>query len=100
MHVCLQHDKILALTEAANVDLEPIWAALLAKALEGRNVKELLLSIGSGGGGPATGVATGGATGAGPAAEPEKEEAKEEEKEESDDDMVCTFTVRLQRLFS
>ncbi|KAF6757731.1 60S acidic ribosomal protein P1 [Ephemerocybe angulata] len=30
-------DKINALTSAANVDIEPIWASLLAKALEGKN---------------------------------------------------------------
>jgi len=81
-------DKILALTEAASVELEPIWAALLAKALEGRNVKELLLNVGAGGGGPASTVVAGGTVDAGPAAGPEKEEEKkEEEKEESDDDM-------------
>ncbi|KAF9782141.1 60S acidic ribosomal protein P1 [Thelephora terrestris] len=80
-------DKIIALAGAADVELEPIWAALLAKALEGKNVKELLLNVGSGGGGPAPAVG-GGATGGAPAAAAEKEEEKkEEEKEESDDDM-------------
>lgn len=82
----------MALAEAANVELEPIWAALLTKALEGRNVKDLLLNIGSGGGGPAPAVAAGGTAGAGPAAEPEKVEEKEEEKEESDDDMVRSLS--------
>ncbi|KAI0692577.1 hypothetical protein C8T65DRAFT_699468 [Cerioporus squamosus] len=69
-------DKITALTNAASVELEPIWASLLAKALEGKNVKELLSNVGAGGAGPA-------------AAAPgtEEEEKKEEEKEESDDDM-------------
>ncbi|KAJ7663649.1 hypothetical protein B0H17DRAFT_304474 [Mycena rosella] len=38
-------DKILALTTAAGVDIEPIWATLLAKALEGKNVKEMLSTI-------------------------------------------------------
>jgi len=81
-------DKILALTQAAGVELEPIWAALLTKALEGKNVKELLSNVGSGGGGPAQGVVAGGATGGAPAAAADKEEEKkEEEKEESDDDM-------------
>ena len=86
----LQADKIIALTNAADVELDSIWAALLAKALEGKNVKELLLNVGSGGGGPATAVVTGGATGGAPAAEEKEEEKKEEEKEESDDDMVCS----------
>ncbi|PAV18336.1 60S acidic ribosomal P1 [Pyrrhoderma noxium] len=80
-------DKILALTSAASVEVEPIWASLLAKALEGKDVKELLSNIGSGGGAPAA-VAAGGAPAAGGAAEaPKEEEKKEEEKEESDDDM-------------
>ncbi|KAJ3750866.1 60S acidic ribosomal protein P1 [Lentinula detonsa] len=80
-------DKIVALTSAAGVELEPIWASLLAKALEGKNVKDLLSNVGSGGGAPAA-VATSSAGGAGAAAaEAPKEEEKEEEKEESDDDM-------------
>ncbi|KIK70584.1 hypothetical protein GYMLUDRAFT_281809 [Collybiopsis luxurians FD-317 M1] len=79
-------DKIILLTSAAGVDLEPIWASLLAKALEGKNVKELLSSVGSGGGAPAAAAPAGG-SGAAAAAEAPKEEEKEEEKEESDDDM-------------
>ncbi|CAA7263440.1 unnamed protein product [Cyclocybe aegerita] len=79
-------DKIIALTNAAGVELEPIWASLLAKALEGKNVKELLSNVGSGGGAPAAGAPAAAAGGAA-AAEAPKEEEKEEEKEESDDDM-------------
>lgn len=88
-----QSDKILALTNAASVELEPIWASLLAKALEGKNVKDLLSNVGAGGGAPAAGSApaAGGAGGAAP--EAEKKEEKVEEKEESDDDMVCTFPL-------
>lgn len=44
-------DKLVALTTAAKVELEPIWATLLAKALEGKNVKDLLTNVGSGGAG-------------------------------------------------
>jgi large subunit ribosomal protein LP1 len=81
------------LTTAAGVDLEPIWASLLAKALEGKNVKELLSNVGSGGGAPATGAtAAGGASAAPEAVEETKEEAKEEEKEESDEDMVFSLS--------
>ncbi|EDQ99839.1 60S acidic ribosomal protein P1 [Laccaria bicolor S238N-H82] len=81
-------DRIVALTNAAGVDLEPIWASLLAKALEGKNVKELLSNVGSGGGAPAAGGAVPAAsTGAAAAEAPKEEEKKEEEKEESDDDM-------------
>ena len=84
-----QSDKIVALTSAANVELEPIWASLLAKALEGKNVKELLSNVGSGGAAPAAGASAAAAAGGAAAAEaPKEEEKKEEEKEESDDDMV------------
>ncbi|KAG1811246.1 60s acidic ribosomal protein-domain-containing protein [Suillus subaureus] len=81
-------DKILALTEAASVELEPIWASLLAKALEGKNVKDLLSNVGAGGGVPAVGAPVAAAAGGAAAAEaPKEEEKKEEAKEESDDDM-------------
>ncbi|KAH6868888.1 hypothetical protein BKA70DRAFT_385623 [Coprinopsis sp. MPI-PUGE-AT-0042] len=59
-----QSDKIVTLTNTAGVDLEPIWASLLAKALEGKNIKELLSNVGAGGA----------------AAEAPKEEAKKEEE--------------------
>ncbi|GAA6000888.1 60S acidic ribosomal protein P1 [Rhodotorula paludigena] len=78
-------DKLVAICQAANVELEPIWASLLAKALEGKDVKDLLTNVGSGGAAPAA-AAAGGAAAAG-AAEEKAEEKKEEEKEESDDDM-------------
>ena len=86
----MQSEKILALTNAASVDLEPIWASLLAKALEGKNVKDLLSNVGAGGAGPAAAPAGGAAAGAAAAEAPKEEEKKEEEKEESDDDMVRT----------
>ncbi|KAL8720341.1 MAG: hypothetical protein Q9225_002769 [Loekoesia sp. 1 TL-2023] len=81
-------DKLNSLIKAANIeDVESIWTTLFAKALEGKDVKEMLLNVGSGGG--AAAAPTGGA---GPAAteapaEAAKEEKKEEEKEESDEDM-------------
>ncbi|KAM0333367.1 hypothetical protein ACHAQA_002028 [Verticillium albo-atrum] len=79
-------DKLQTLIKAAKVeDVEPIWTSLFAKALEGKDVKDLLSNVGSGGGAAAAPAAGGAA--AGGAAEEAKEEAKEEEKEESDDDM-------------
>ncbi|KIY44982.1 ribosomal protein 60S, partial [Fistulina hepatica ATCC 64428] len=81
-------EKILTLTSAASVDIEPIWATLLAKALEGKDVKELLLNVGAGGGAPAAGAGPSAAAGGAAAAEEApKEEEKEEKEEESDDDM-------------
>ncbi|KAF8752165.1 60s Acidic ribosomal protein [Rhizoctonia solani] len=64
-------EKIIALTSAAGIELEPIWATLLAKALEGKNVKDLLSNVG-GGGAPAAGAAAPAAAAAGGAA-PQKQ---------------------------
>ncbi|KAM0689750.1 hypothetical protein Q7P36_010621 [Cladosporium allicinum] len=82
-----QADKLQSLISAAKVqDIEPIWTTLFAKALEGKDVKDLLVNVGSGGGAaPAAGGAAPAAGGASDA--PAAEEKKEEEKEESDDDM-------------
>merc|ERR1711964_674546 len=74
-------DKLQTIIKAAKIDdVEPIWTSLFAKALEGKDVKDLLLNVGSGGG--AAAAAAGEA-----AAEETKEEEKEEAKEESDEDM-------------
>ncbi|PGH27547.1 60S acidic ribosomal protein P1 [Polytolypa hystricis UAMH7299] len=78
-------DKLQTLLKAANVqDVEPIWSSLFAKALEGKDLKDILLNVGSGGG--AAAPAAGGAATGGAEAVAEEEE-KEEEKEESDEDM-------------
>ncbi|EPZ31580.1 hypothetical protein ROZALSC1DRAFT_26754 [Rozella allomycis CSF55] len=74
-------DNLLKLTSAAGVEVEPIWASLFAKALEGRDIKDLIFNVGSGSG--AAPVAA--ASGAAPAAA--KEEVKEEEKEETEEEM-------------
>ena len=67
--------------KAAGVaDVEPIWATLFAKALEGKDVKDLLLNVGSGGGAAAAAPAAGGAATGGAAAA--EEAPKEAEKEE------------------
>ena len=69
------------LIKAAGVaDVEPIWATLFAKALEGKDVKDMLLNVGSGGGAAAAAPAAGGATAGGAAAA--EEAPKEEEKKE------------------
>ncbi|QLG72393.1 hypothetical protein HG535_0D01010 [Zygotorulaspora mrakii] len=83
--VQISADKLLTLTGAANVQVEGIWADIFAKALEGQNLKDLLVSFSAGSGAVAATGAAGAASGeAGAEAEEEKEE---EEKEESDDDM-------------
>jgi len=82
-------DKLQTLIKAAKVEeVEPIWTTLFAKALEGKDVKDLLLNVGSGGGAAPAAAPSGGAAAAGgAAAEAAKEEEKPEEKEESDEDM-------------
>ncbi|KAF3933645.1 hypothetical protein ABW20_dc0106555 [Dactylellina cionopaga] len=81
-------EKLQTLLKAASItDVEPIWTSLFAKALDGKDVKDLLLNVGSGGGAAAAGGAPAAAAGGAAAAEETKEEAKEEEKEESDEDM-------------
>jgi large subunit ribosomal protein LP1 len=78
----LQADKLNTLIKAANVaDVEPIWASLFAKALEGKDVKDMLLNVGSGGGAAAAAPAAGAPAGGGAeAAAPAEEEKKEEGK--------------------
>jgi 60s Acidic ribosomal protein len=48
--VFLQGEKIQTILKAANVEVEPYWPGLFAKALEGVNVKELITNVGSGAG--------------------------------------------------
>lgn len=75
----------MTLTKSAGVTgVEPIWAQLFSKALNGQNILELLTQFSAGGAGPA---AAGPAAAASGAAAEEAAEEEEEEKEESDDDM-------------
>ncbi|XP_023026724.2 large ribosomal subunit protein P1-like [Leptinotarsa decemlineata] len=85
--IAVTGEKIQTILNAANVDVEPYWPGLLAKALEGINVRELITNIGCGVGSASSagGAAAPAATAA--ATEPAKEEKKNEEPEESDDDM-------------
>jgi len=82
-------DKLDTLIKAAKVaDIEPIWTQLFAKALEGKDVKDLLSNVGSGGGAAAAGgAAAGGAAAGGDAAAAPEAEKEPEAAEESDDDM-------------
>ncbi|KTW27043.1 hypothetical protein T552_02535 [Pneumocystis carinii B80] len=75
-------DKLQTLVRSAGIKVENIWTSLFAKALEGKNIKELLLNINTGEPTSTTGVPP-----------PQTNETvtneapKEEEKEESDEDM-------------
>nr|ABW90372.1 putative ribosomal protein P1 [Sipunculus nudus] len=79
-------EKLQTLIKAANVDVEPFWPTLFARALSDISIKDLISNVGS----AAAAAPAGGAGGAPAAAEEAKEEKKEEKKEESeesDDDM-------------
>ncbi|KAI5809690.1 60S acidic ribosomal protein P1 [Peziza echinospora] len=81
-------DKLTALVRAAKVEeVEPIWSTLFAKALEGKDLKDLLVNVGSGGSAAAAPSSGGAPAAAGGAPAAEKVEEKVEEKEESDEDM-------------
>ncbi|KAK2749654.1 hypothetical protein FQN57_005876 [Myotisia sp. PD_48] len=80
-------DKLQTLLKAAGVqDVEPIWTSLFSKALEGKDVKDLLLNVGSGGGAAAAAPAAAGGAATATEAEAPAEE-KEGEASESDEDM-------------
>ena len=90
-------NKLNTLIKAAGVpDVEPIWATLFAKALEGKDVKDMLLNVGSGGGAAAAAPAAGGAA-AGGAAAAEAAPA-EEEKEEGTLPTPDLLTIEKQRI--
>lgn len=38
-------DKLQKLLKAAGVDIEPIWSTIFSKALEGKDVKQILTSV-------------------------------------------------------
>ncbi|SCU82351.1 LANO_0B05908g1_1 [Lachancea nothofagi CBS 11611] len=79
-------DSLTTLTKAAGASIDNVWAETFAKALEGKDLKQVLSGFHAAGSGSASaGGASAGAAAAGDAAA--EEEAPEEEKEESDDDM-------------
>jgi large subunit ribosomal protein LP1 len=80
----ISSDNLLALTKAANVEVDKIYADLFSKALEGQDIKALLTNFSAG---AAAAPSVGGAVAGGAAAEEAAEEPEEEAKEESDDDM-------------
>ena len=85
--VAVTGEKIQTILKAANVDVEPYWPGLFAKALEGVNIKDLITKIGSGVGAAPAAAAAAAPAAAAPAAAAKEEKKKESEPEESDDDM-------------
>lgn len=89
--IAITGEKIQTLLKAANVEVEPYWPGLFAKALEGIDVRQIVSNVGAGVGAPAAGGAAPAAAAAAgapaAAAKEEKKEEKKEEEEEEDDDM-------------
>lgn len=86
--VAVTAEKIQTVLKAANVNVEPYWPGLFAKALEGVDVKALISNVGSGvGAAPAAGAPAAGGAAPAAAADKKEEKKKEEEEEEEDDDM-------------
>ncbi|KAG4305850.1 hypothetical protein PORY_000760 [Pneumocystis oryctolagi] len=84
-------DKLQTLAKSAGIQVESIFTSLFAKALEGKNIKELLLNVGTERMAPATGEVSS-STAEKAAAE---EAPKEEEKEESDEDVLFSFIIQI-----
>ncbi|KAI3410972.1 hypothetical protein GPALN_003056 [Globodera pallida] len=84
-------EKLQAMVEVAGVSVEPFWAGLYAKGLQGVDVKALIYNIGSGvGSAPAAAAVVTASSAGGGAAAPaavNEEKKNEESKEELDDDM-------------
>ena len=84
------------LIDSANIEIEPIWTSIFAKALEGKNVGDFLMNVGS----------SVGSSSAAPQQEqsstsaPAKKEEKKEEKDESDDDMGFGNVIFKLKVFS
>ncbi|SCU96039.1 LAME_0F14598g1_1 [Lachancea meyersii CBS 8951] len=78
-------DSLTTLTKAAGASVDNVWAETFAKALEGKDLKQILSGFhAAGAGSAAAGDASAAAAGGEAAAE---EDAPEEAAEESDDDM-------------
>nr|ALS05203.1 60S acidic ribosomal protein P1 [Tortanus dextrilobatus] len=87
--VTVTAEKLTTILKAAEVEFEPYWPGLFAKALESSDLKALITNVGSGVGSAAPAAAAAAPAGDAPAAggAAKKEEKKVEEEEEEDDDM-------------
>ncbi|GCE98816.1 60S acidic ribosomal protein P1-beta [Zygosaccharomyces mellis] len=76
-------DNLLSLSKAAGASVDNVWAEVYSKALEGKDLKEILSGFHNVGSAAAAPAAAGGEAAGGEAAE----EKPQQEEEESDDDM-------------
>ncbi|KAF6013822.1 hypothetical protein HII13_001070 [Brettanomyces bruxellensis] len=82
----LSSENLLKLTHAAGLDMDSVWGNIYAKALEGQDLKKLLINFNISSAAAAPAAASGAAAGEADAAE-EDEEKKEESEEEEEDDV-------------
>jgi large subunit ribosomal protein LP1 len=75
LEIIMQSDKIATLVKSANVNVESYWPSLFAKLAEKRNVGDLIMNIGAGGGAAPIAVSSS-APAAASAAAPAVEEKK------------------------
>ncbi|KAG0675782.1 hypothetical protein C6P40_001474 [Pichia californica] len=80
----ISSENLQTVLTAAGASVDSIWTSVFAKALEGKDLKDILFSMAAAA--PAAGSASAGADGSAGASE-EAAADVEEEKEESDDDM-------------
>ena len=69
IYTFLQSEKLVTILKAANVNVEPFWPSLFAKALSGVNIRDMITNVGSA---AVAAPAAGGAAAGGAAAAPGK----------------------------
>ncbi|KAJ3343581.1 hypothetical protein HDU93_007462 [Gonapodya sp. JEL0774] len=93
-------DKIVKLVEAAGIEMEPIWAKLFSKALEGRDLAATFTNFSSAPAGAAPTIAVPVAAAEPASAEEKKDDkkggkpAKKEEKKEEEEDDDMGFAIK------
>ena len=81
----ISSENLQSVLTAAGASVDSIWTSIFAKALEGKDLKDILFSMAAAA--PAAGAAGAASGAAAGASEEAAAAAEEEEKEESDDDM-------------
>jgi large subunit ribosomal protein LP1 len=86
-NVAITEDKLKTLIQAAGVEVEPIWMTVFARALQGKELKDLLFNFSSASSVAAAPVAAAPAAAAAAAAPAGGDKKKPAPKEESDEEM-------------
>ena len=92
-------EKMTKIIQAAKVNVEAFWPGLFAKALQGRNIGDLICNVGSAPAAAGGAAAAAGGDVAAPAVAEEKKEEKRAESEESGSDDDIMGFLHAQSLF-